>query len=187
MSEPEASRILIDALSFGCAGGFTLARAEVFQYEELVHRIFGCQNEKKRCDLDECPTAMSCEEYILQDLDYIYDMAPRYTVANMFFWMRLANTVVQYEELIRKRWLKKTQAQRKEFLLSAMPGMAPMHRPDIQDVLHRCCPYDRHPRGIAYHAFTYTNLEDLMKPKSLLMLLDTRGRHLPNEFAYSDF
>ncbi|KAH7075133.1 hypothetical protein FB567DRAFT_453048 [Paraphoma chrysanthemicola] len=100
--------------------------------------------------------------------------------------MRLANIVAQHEDTIRKRWIKKTQAQKKEILLKALPGMAPMHRPDIDDVLHQCCPYNRHPNGIAYHAYPYINQEDLLKPKSLLMLLNARGRHLPHKFAYLD-
>ena len=185
--EAEAARVLVEAMTLGCLGGFTLARAEVFQYQELIHRFFGCQSPNKKCDLDETTEMHPWEKIIRQDLEYIHKEAARYMVGNMFIWMRLANVVGQHEDLIRKRWLKKTHAQRKDLLLRAMPGMAAMHRPDIEDVLHTCCPYNRHPDGIAFHAFPYLNLEDMTKPKSLLMLLNTRGRNLPNVFAYSDF
>jgi hypothetical protein len=186
MPESEARHILIGAISKNCDSGFTLARAEVFQHHELVHQLYGCQNEKK-CDTDECSGPMPWEKSILQDVDIILDDAPFHAVGNMFCWLRLANIMAKHETLIRKRWLKKTQAQRVEILRKAMPGIAPMHRPDMEIAVRAGCPVDRHPRVLESYSYPYINLEDLSKPKSLLIFLNTRGRHLPNALAYSDF
>lgn len=180
----DAEAILKRALFFGCDGGFTLGRAEVYQYDELTHRFFGCPNDGK-CDIDESIAAEKWEKVLLnEDIDIRYCIA-RVAVVNIFKWMRLANVVAQHEQLIRARWLKKTNRQRKDVLLSAMPDMPSSHRADIEMVLEQCCPNQR--CDLLSSILPYINLEDLTKPKSLLILLNARAHHLPNEFAYSDF
>ncbi|KAG9193300.1 hypothetical protein G6011_03335 [Alternaria panax] len=181
----DAEAILKRALFMGCDGGFTLGRAEVYQYDELTHHFFGCPGDKQ-CDLDESTTPEKWERALLVDNDCVSHWAPKLVVENMFKWTRLANIVTHYEELIRVRWLKKTNKQRKDILLSAWPQMATSHRADMEMVLQQCCPNQRS-GGFGPFMLPYINLEDLTEPKSLLILLNARARHLPNEFAYSDF
>jgi hypothetical protein len=182
----DAEAILKRALFFGCDGGFTLGRAEVYQYDKLTHRFFGCPNDGA-CDLDECATAEPWETFLMADHIDIRGWAPKLAVENMSTWMHLANIVAQHEQLIRARWLKKTNRQRKDTLLFAMPDMAHGHRADIEMVLEQCCPDQRSIYDLLSSFLPYINLEDLTKPKSLLILLNARARHPPKDFAYSDF
>lgn len=94
----------------------------------------------------------------------------------------------RHEGVIQKRWLKKTKAQRQKILLSAWPGMCPNHRPNFEAVRRKT-----HQPGFASsdrskNAFMWPdfNQEDLSKPRSLLVLLNARGRNQPCEFVQND-
>lgn len=86
-------------------------------------------------------------------------------------WIVLAVLLESHEELIRVRWLKGTRAGRKAILLAAQPDLPESHRPDITaffqkdltDISKRCSSF----------ACPHMNLEDLMRPKALLIFLDT--------------
>jgi hypothetical protein len=78
----DAEAILKRALFFGCDGGFTLGRAEVYQYDKLTHRFFGCPNDGS-CDLDECATAEPWETFLMADHIDIKGWAPKLAVENM--------------------------------------------------------------------------------------------------------
>jgi hypothetical protein len=52
----------------------------------------------------------------------------------------LQKVVVRHESVIRKRWIKKTVAQRQDVLLKAWPGMPKDHLPDSGD---DCIPYGK--------------------------------------------
>lgn len=113
-------------------------------------------------------------------------------------WKRLHDLLLHHEAVIRKRWLKKTQEQRKRVLLSAWPGMATSHRPDYQAFrkdptadrlfglprlirpLQTTTPYRNE------FLYPYINLEDLLKTNNLLLFLNSRGHNKPDEFAYFD-
>ena len=47
-------------------------------------------------------------------------------------WNRLHQILERHEEVVRKRWLKKTKAQRKSLLLKISPEMPLFHRPDYE-------------------------------------------------------
>ncbi|KAI9879339.1 MAG: hypothetical protein M1830_008799 [Pleopsidium flavum] len=103
-------------------------------------------------------------------------------------WTTLHKLLGRYEELLRKRWVKKTQEQRKKILLAVWPNMPSTHRPDFQalrreSTQQRC---DGTKFRDAY-LWPYINVEDLTKGKSLLLFLNARGRHLPDTFAHADF
>jgi hypothetical protein len=85
-----------------------------------------------------------------------------------------------HEELIRSRWLKKSRAQRKTVLLKACPHMS-LRRLDLHAIL-RMGPQ----QSVMAQALSHINLEDLLQPRPLLLLLNARGRHLPETFAYAD-
>ncbi|KAJ3741754.1 hypothetical protein DFH05DRAFT_1402786 [Lentinula detonsa] len=94
-----------------------------------------------------------------------------------------------HEETIRKRWAKKTVKQRETLLRSAYPEIPVMHRPDFwalrQETLE-----ERRADGTKYRdAFLLPelNLEDLVKPKNILLLFNSRGRNSPDVFAFVDF
>ncbi|KAF2134905.1 hypothetical protein P153DRAFT_329762 [Dothidotthia symphoricarpi CBS 119687] len=102
-------------------------------------------------------------------------------------WAILSDTVQRHEALIRKRWMKKTQAQRTSVLLEVDPKLPRTHRPDIDRFLLDSCPHRRDMLDFEKYVWPYLNIEDLVKPKSLLLLLNARGRHSPEVFAFSDF
>jgi hypothetical protein len=94
----------------------------------------------------------------------------------------------RHEATIQKRWLKKTNEQRRKILLHAWPNLAKPHRPDFAEFLT-----GRNPRGslptTAKEAYMWPhmNQEDLVKGKTILLFLKTRGRNLPENFAPVDW
>ncbi|CAF9938008.1 MAG: hypothetical protein HETSPECPRED_000739 [Heterodermia speciosa] len=94
----------------------------------------------------------------------------------------------RYEETLRKRWGKKTGEQRRKVLVKAYPGIPAIHRPDFAALRREGADETR--SGTRFRdAFLLPsmNLEDLMKPKPLLMFLNARGRQDPDIFANADF
>ncbi|AEO69920.1 uncharacterized protein THITE_2081075 [Thermothielavioides terrestris NRRL 8126] len=100
---------------------------------------------------------------------------------------RLQRILDRHESTIQKRWTKKTKQQRLRILLDGWPNMAPMHRPDF-DAFRRETEAQRD-AGTKFRdrfMWPYINQEDLLRPKSLLLMLKSRGRHHPCEFAAAD-
>lgn len=89
-----------------------------------------------------------------------------------------------YEELIRTRWLKETRGRRREILLASWQDMATEHRPDMSFLLER--PDMPQSKYQPVFSWPYINQEDLLKPKAMLVFLNSRGRNHPVKFAYSD-
>jgi hypothetical protein len=52
------------------------------------------------------------------------------------YWHQLHNRLNHHEDVLQRRWSKKSQSQRREVLLKAWPDMALHHRPDF-DALRR--------------------------------------------------
>ncbi|MCJ1283552.1 hypothetical protein MMC26_002882 [Xylographa opegraphella] len=93
----------------------------------------------------------------------------------------------RYEGLIRRRWSKKSQDQRKKVLLGAWPRMSLSHRPDYKVIDSETVQERR--KGTRYreaYLWPYINIEDLVQGKSLLLFLNSRGRHLPEAFSNAD-
>ncbi|KAJ5656482.1 hypothetical protein N7507_008432 [Penicillium longicatenatum] len=65
--------------------------------------------------------------------------------------------------------------------------MPATHRPDF-DAFHKSKEYDRGSDATYRQCFMwpYVNQEDLLDPQTLLLLLNSRGRHLPPSFAGAD-
>lgn len=100
-------------------------------------------------------------------------------------WTKMHKVLQSCEHLIQTRWLKLTQSQRKSILLNAWPDMPKGHRPDMDHLLRGQVPrLDKIDMGA--FIWPYINLEDLLKPKALLIFLNSRGRNHPCHFAYSD-
>jgi hypothetical protein len=102
-------------------------------------------------------------------------------------WERLNNILNKYEDILRKRWIKKTKEQRKRLLLSSWPNMSTTHRPDFQ-AQHRESDEQRRTATRFRDAYLcpYINLEDLCKAKNLLLMFQSRGHNRPHVFSYSD-
>lgn len=83
----------------------------------------------------------------------------------------------RFEDLIRKRWMKKTQEQRKKLLLDAWPQMPRAHRPDFQ--AQRRERADQSQFRDSY-LWPHMNQEDLARGRILLQLLNARGRNPPS-------
>ncbi len=103
-------------------------------------------------------------------------------------WTTLQNILKRHEEMLRKRWMKKSKAQRKMILLTAWPNMSSTHRPDYQ-AFRKETPQQRS-RGTRFkdaYMWPYINVEDLEQGKSFLLLINSRGRQPPYMFAHADF
>ncbi|KAJ8129257.1 hypothetical protein O1611_g4371 [Lasiodiplodia mahajangana] len=100
---------------------------------------------------------------------------------------KLQGILERHEATIRKRWEKKTRTQRLAILLQAWPGMPLTHRPDF-------AAFYKHAGNLNSVAIQHRssfiwpliNQEDLGDPKTLPLLLNSRGRHHPSLFAASD-
>ena len=103
-------------------------------------------------------------------------------------WERLQNILKTHEDVIRKRWVKKSQDQRKKVLLTAWPNMATMHRPDFHALRNE--PKEPRRRNETRfrneHLFPYINLEDLLKANNLLLFFHSRGHTQPHVFSSFD-
>ncbi|KAI0096982.1 hypothetical protein GGR51DRAFT_542202 [Nemania sp. FL0031] len=107
---------------------------------------------------------------------------------NIFaYYEELQSILERHEATIRKRWEKKTRTQRLAILLQAWPGMPPTHRPDFGA-------FYKHAGNLNSVAIQHRssfiwpliNQEDLGEPKTLPLLLNSRGRNHPSLFAASD-
>jgi hypothetical protein len=83
---------------------------------------------------------------------------------------RTLNAIItRHESLIRKRWLKKSTAQRRTVLLEAWPQMAQSHRPDCSEICENLKealgPANKRNLPSEACLWPYINLEDLLKPR----------------------
>ncbi|KAG6360887.1 hypothetical protein INS49_011955 [Diaporthe citri] len=99
----------------------------------------------------------------------------------------LNQILARHEATIQKRWMKKTRTQRLKFLLHAWPDMAAVHRPDFHAFRTEAIEERKtQTRFRDHYIWPYINQEDLCKPKLMLLLLNSRGRNLPGQFAAGD-
>jgi hypothetical protein len=120
--------------------------------------------------------------------------ASSYAKAIFSDWKKLQNTLDRHEETIRTRWGKKSAKNRKQLLLDIWPNIPQEHRPEWKAMTAAA-----EKRGLSgpiqppeskyrdYFLLPQLNLEDLSGPRSLLVLLNGRGRNAPHVFAYSDY
>ncbi|KAF2688023.1 hypothetical protein K458DRAFT_415097 [Lentithecium fluviatile CBS 122367] len=99
-------------------------------------------------------------------------------------WQYLQRALNHHENTICKRWMKKTRSQRKAILLIAWPGMNTRHRHDIESFFQPSIFTEQEAEDAWKHP--YINIDNLLRPKALLVFLNSRGRNAPFEFAYSD-
>ncbi|KAH6684818.1 hypothetical protein F5X68DRAFT_171207 [Plectosphaerella plurivora] len=93
----------------------------------------------------------------------------------------------RHEDKIQKRWAKKSRTQRLSILMETWPDMPATHRPDFSA-------FRRHEKRLPQMAaelrfafiLPHINQEDLAKPGTLPLLLNSRARNHPSSFAASD-
>ena len=100
-------------------------------------------------------------------------------------WAKLHRIVANWDTTMQKRWLKKTKEQRKKILLGAWPGMPTIHRPDFDAFKNKKMPTSGPCRRPDY-LWPHINQEDLIKPRSLPLLLNSRGYYPPAAFSTAD-
>ncbi|VUC36830.1 unnamed protein product [Clonostachys rosea] len=98
--------------------------------------------------------------------------------------------LARHSGLIQNRWCKKKKAQKIAILEHAWPGMAKTHRPDLalwrrRFLTKRVGQYTEDETKC--FKCPYINHEDLVKPRTMMLLLHERGSHFPGEFAGADY
>ncbi|KAK1752697.1 hypothetical protein QBC47DRAFT_432351 [Echria macrotheca] len=102
----------------------------------------------------------------------------------------LRQIVAHLEPVLQHRWTKKTKSERIRILLDAWPSMPSMHRPDMWASPKDISISEEHPEVLqnrGYYLWPYINQEDLSNCKNLILMIDSRGRHHPSDFAAADF
>ncbi|KAM0283772.1 hypothetical protein ACHAQH_002362 [Verticillium albo-atrum] len=101
-------------------------------------------------------------------------------------WNQLHDIVARHEATIQNRWSRKSKSKRKALLLEVLPTMPKDHLPDVEA-------WKKKPKSVIVdkknadaYLMPYINLEDLSKTEPLLIMLNARARHGPDEFAHSD-
>ncbi|KAM7216724.1 hypothetical protein V8F06_007834 [Rhypophila decipiens] len=100
----------------------------------------------------------------------------------------LGDIVARHEATIQKRWAKKTRGERLLILLRAWPDMPRKHRPDFNAFKdeHGLVNKAKRPQWRAKTLCPTLNQEDLLKPRTLPLLLNSRDRNHPSVFAGTD-
>ncbi|KAF2163238.1 hypothetical protein M409DRAFT_26282 [Zasmidium cellare ATCC 36951] len=101
-------------------------------------------------------------------------------------WTALREVVQCYEGHIRKRWSKMTVAKRKKMLSENLPSLPEKHRPVNDIALGILAREEMTTRCFRSVFWPMSNLEDLSRPKNLLLLLNARARNEPHVFAHAD-
>ncbi|KAF3050908.1 hypothetical protein E8E11_003292 [Didymella keratinophila] len=132
-------------------------------------------------------TAEALSQLGLTDRDIDKERAESETMASELLecWDKLRSVLQSHESLVQTRWLKMTRSERKQILLSAWPDMPERHRPDMEHFLNGKR-FKLEGFDMRAAIWPYINLEDLLRPKALLIFLNSRGRSHPCHFAYSD-
>ncbi|MCJ1332510.1 hypothetical protein MMC10_009203 [Thelotrema lepadinum] len=102
------------------------------------------------------------------------------------YWNHLKKVLGGHEATIQRRWMNKSTQKRKDLLLQAWPDIARRHRPDVEAFRTDANMFERLTSRNTY-LFPHLNLEDLSKPKLLLLLLNARGRNNPASFVMADY
>ncbi|CAJ2506807.1 Uu.00g079930.m01.CDS01 [Anthostomella pinea] len=104
-------------------------------------------------------------------------------------WSWLRDVIPRHEDVVQRRWLKKSPNKRGTLLTHVWPDIPTGHRPDLYAIMEIMA----NVRGAGHAArrevylWPHLNLEDLVKPEPLLLMLNARGRNYPDAFVNSDF
>ncbi|KAI9146935.1 hypothetical protein HJFPF1_12964 [Paramyrothecium foliicola] len=128
------------------------------------------------------PPIMSLEELREKATDLSRNIFSNYA--------RLQAILSKHERASQRRWMKKKKQQKIEIFGSTWPGMAEIHRHDF-DAWRRDSVQPQAKASARAQRKHFMcpciNQEDLVKPKTWLLLLNSRGHHPPPAFARVDF
>ncbi|KAJ7740995.1 hypothetical protein B0H14DRAFT_3515415 [Mycena olivaceomarginata] len=100
-------------------------------------------------------------------------------------WHRLRAVVISHEEVIQKRWKKRTTLKRKQLLQEIDPNLPKEHAPEIAALGHQSAILQGNRKDFA---LPYLNLEDLSvnNGAQFLCLLHWRAHEFPSRFMWFD-
>ncbi|KAJ8111716.1 hypothetical protein OPT61_g5750 [Boeremia exigua] len=163
-------------------------KTELFadRHQEHIAQLFA-KPTRFECAVQELVEHQRLQDLKIPDLDH-ERKASEVTVTNLLeCWKGLHTLLQSYEGILQSRWQKQPQSRKKEILMAAWPDMPETHRPHMAHFFGKCGDLDGLTESdLLPLQFPYINLEDLLKPKALLIFLNSRGRNHPSCFAYSD-
>lgn len=105
------------------------------------------------------------------------------TVADLFQnWELLRRVAATYGDVMTNRWMRMGANKRRSALLAAFPSIPAPHRPDIVALRSKTNAQDQQ----QFFA-PAINLEDLVKPRLLPLMIQSRASHPPSAFVDVDF
>ncbi|KAF7898880.1 uncharacterized protein EAF01_008093 [Botrytis porri] len=127
----------------------------------------------------------------------IDDLARRLSEVILYNYRALRRIIECKEEALRQRWTKKSYAQRRNILQDCDIELSETHLADYTQLCRLQVDPDRDPTStrqliskILSHRNDFLhpqlNVEDLTKVKSMLLLINSRGRNPPHLFASAD-
>ncbi|KAI5275927.1 hypothetical protein E4T47_01103 [Aureobasidium subglaciale] len=126
----------------------------------------------------------------IADLDDLRFQSKAFVIQMFRNWILLNKILKRFEAQIQKRWTKKNNNQRLSILLQAWPRMAATHRPEFATLRKIGVSNNKRlpdqAREKEAYLWPYINQEDLTQPHNLLIFLNSRGRHHPDKFVFSD-
>ena len=132
--------------------------------------------------LQSCPEAVKIQTV---RIDGARNMANGRCQSIFAAWTRLKEIFARHENTISKRWLKKTRESRRKLLLEVWPNISVSHRPEFEAVRRQTFKKFDLENETAF-LWPQINLEDLSRPQSLLIFLESRAQYPPNTFAKVD-
>lgn len=120
--------------------------------------------------------------------DEVREIAKSRVSSLMKSYDELNSILMRHEATIQKRWIKKKKKQRLEVITKAWGTSLPAtHRPDYAAAKKESpAQRDRGSAYVGHYMWPHITQEDLLKTKSLLLLLNSRGHHHPSAFAGAD-
>ncbi|KAI5199735.1 hypothetical protein E4T39_06108 [Aureobasidium subglaciale] len=100
-------------------------------------------------------------------------------------WHELKAITTGHDDLIRRRWRKKTRDQKRAVLEAAWGrDLSESHGPDLGLFIND--DNQESPNLLDAYKWPYLNLEDLLQPKVLPMFLESRAAYHPYKFCHVD-
>jgi hypothetical protein len=155
-------------------------------------------NPPQSQDNDSCLSCRICrfqdglDVYALtiSDVEQVRAQAHDFSCSIFQHWILLNKILKRFELQIQKRWTKRSKSQKLTLLLQAWPHMAATHRPEFATLRkvgannNKRRPNQEREKEACL--WPHINQDDLVETQNLLVFLNSRGRHLPDKFAFGD-
>ena len=164
---------------------YFLRTIEPFRSEPASPQRSNYRKDSRPCELAELAETLARGLPVLTP-DEVRSEAKARSEAVFGHLNNLKNIIDTLEPSIQKRWINKTKEKRKKILLQAFPDIALCHCPDLQ-ALKAISTNAASVASKSALMWPQINLEDLLKPRHLLIFLNSRGRNPPDAFAMADW